>query len=236
MPQEFEGVPVGSSKDNLPQLPPNWKRLWDAKAKRYYYYNTLDHDMQYELEKVYERAALTGAQKPDEYIDDICPDGVLSFNKNTISPSPVTHRSNDRARKSSSTESPVKNGGFVDMTGDSSDDDSSDDVSDSNRVLLKTPPPRKKTPPPTKKAKRSPLGSPKKTANPWAPRMKAIKKERPSWVDDVDSILGNAEDYVREVHTEELPNTQDFGGASALVALQSEPTEFDQSSTSTGTN
>ena len=231
MTQEFEGVPVGSTRD---ELPPNWSRLWDNSNKRPYYYNSLDQDMQYEISKVYERAALTAKKQEEENSDEFtidgsfCPDGVLSSNKTTISPSPVTDRLYDRARKPSSTESPVKNGGFVDMTGDSSDDDSRDDRMSSSG--LKSPPVLKTPSPSRKRAKRSPLGSPK-TANPWATRIiQKIKQEKPSWVDDVDRILGSVEDYEREVHTGELPNTQDFGGASALVALQSEPKDFQKGS------
>ena len=46
--------------------------------------------------------------------------------------------------------------------------------------------------------------------------------------------LGSTEDYVREVHTKDLPSTQDFGGVKALVALKSETKEFyDSSATDT---
>ena len=114
------------------------------------------------------------------------------------------------------------------MTGDSSDDDSSDDGSFAG--IQKTNPPSR----PHKKKKSIPSRSPK-TDKHWVRRVQAIKLEKPSWVDDAEDVLGSAEDYVREVHTEELPNTQDFGGAKALVALQSEPQEFeDGSSTDEG--
>jgi hypothetical protein len=63
-------------------------------------------------------------------------------------------------------------------------------------------------------------------ANPWVTRVQSINQERLSWVNNVDCILGSATDYVQEVHTEALPSTLDFGGAKALVALQSEPKDF----------
>ena len=90
MTQEFGGATDDAKKE---ELPPDWMRTWDNAGKRVYYFNRVDHDMQTDIEKVHERAALTvleGKNKPDEYVDLICPDGVLSGDKNTISPSPVT--------------------------------------------------------------------------------------------------------------------------------------------------
>jgi hypothetical protein len=75
-----------------------------------------------------------------------------------------------------------------------------------------------------------------KTANPLATQVQAIKLERPAWADEVDDILGPAEDYERKVHTKDLPNTQDFGGAQALVDLQSEIQEYDENSSESTKN
>jgi hypothetical protein len=242
MTQEFEAAvrPKDVQKDRELPLPPNWTKCWDNAAAPPcpYWFNIKENDIAYEVEDVFKMEAWRVRELPefteDDYNDTVpyplpdypLPDGVLSSNKNTISPSPV----NDRARK------PVQNGGFVDMTGDSSDDDYDDSppIGMATRASLKTPPPSLKTPSP-KKQKRMPFGSPK-TANPWATRVRQIKKERPSWLDDVDAILGSAEDYVREVHTEDLPSTQDFGGAKALVALQSDPKDFAESSDSDSEN
>jgi hypothetical protein len=153
--------------------------------------------MQTSIAMVYERAALTargGQAIPEEFIDEICLDGVLSSMKNTISPLPVndcsTKRYSDCARKTPSPGSPVANGGFVGMTGDSSDNDLDAD-NGMSPSKLKTPPSKSAR----KRQKRQPFGSPK-TTNPWATRVLAIKKEKPSWVDDVDKILGSTKDYV----------------------------------------
>ena len=117
----------------------------------------------------------------------------------------------------------VTNGGFVDMTGSSSEEDS---ISNSSTPPVAETSPR--TPRRAKQQKTSPASS--KTANPWATRVMAFKKERPAWVDDIDAILGDAEDYEHEVHTAELPYTQDFGGAQALIDLQSEHQDIDDNS------
>jgi hypothetical protein len=45
---------------------------------------------------------------------------------------------------------------------------------------------------------------------------------------DIDEILGCAKDYEQEVRTQDLPTTQDFGGAQALVDLQSEQPKDDK--------
>jgi hypothetical protein len=56
------------------------------------------------------------------------------------------------------------------------------------------------------------------------------KTGRLAWEDKVDEILGCTEDYEREVCTQDLLTTQDFGGAQALIDLQSKQPEDDKNS------
>jgi hypothetical protein len=227
MTQEFK--PASEERENIP-LPPNWQRMWDGPGKKEYFFNLLDYDMQTDIEKVYERALMTQQDTMendrDEFIDTVFPDGVGSNQNNTISPSPVTDRSTSRyydKKRAPVPQKPQSNGGFVDMTEEST----SGSETDYGESFLPAP----KTPPPVARRKKQKMtkASPK-TANPWATRGPKVLTGRAlrSAYSSVDEILGSAEDYEREVRTQDLPSTQDFGTARALVDLQSEPPIADE--------
>jgi hypothetical protein len=100
MSQEFDSITDEAKNDDLL---PGWRYQWDNSCKRGYYFNTLDYDIQTDIAKVHGRAALTALKKkenkPEEYVDLVCPDGVLSNKNNTISPSPVTDKNMKRYYK-----------------------------------------------------------------------------------------------------------------------------------------
>jgi hypothetical protein len=120
MTQEFNSIADQAETD---ALPPGWRQQWDSNGNRPYYLNTIDYDIQLDVSKVHERAALSAfvekENKPEQYANLVCPNGVLSGKNNTISPSPVTNRNTKRyfeCKQAPSVMTPTTNGGLVDMT------------------------------------------------------------------------------------------------------------------------
>jgi hypothetical protein len=70
--------------------------MWDNPGWRHYYFNTLDHDIQYDMVRVLEKGTLAAAAKTEESClnnELILPDGVVSSYNNTISPPLSSKRS-----------------------------------------------------------------------------------------------------------------------------------------------
>jgi hypothetical protein len=105
-------------------LPQGWIRMWDNPGKKHYYFNTIDHDIQYDRVKVLEIVALASQDTSSPGQDTtVRPDGVVS-SYNTITPSPNLDRKLP----------PLSYGGFVEIAS-----------SDDNEVVV-TPKKRKKSP------------------------------------------------------------------------------------------
>jgi hypothetical protein len=90
MMQEFDAI-AGVDKGTLP---PGWIKMWDNPGGRHYYFNTLDHDIQYDMVRVLEKGALAAAAAKTEELslndELVLPDGGVSSSNNTISPSPLS--------------------------------------------------------------------------------------------------------------------------------------------------
>jgi hypothetical protein len=176
-------------------LPEGWIRMWDNPGKRHYYFNTVDHAIQYDRVKVLEIVALAGTLEGEE--TSIRPDGVVSSNNNTITPSPIHRRKSPS--DSSDAASLTTFGGFVEI-----------DDSDDNEFVA-TP------------AKKSPRMMAERPRIQFAT---VPKKNKAEWCEDSDEDSYSGY-YNNEVSTQDLPGTQDFGygkdfdGASALALLRS---------------
>ena len=127
MMQQFCAV-LAMEEDNLP--PQGWMRMWDNPVGWHYYFNTIDHDIQYDRVKVFEIAALEAGAKALESLfrdESMWPDGVVSSSNNTITISPfLARRSGGRYDKEmpAKTTKPLSFGGFFTIDNiDTEDDD-----------------------------------------------------------------------------------------------------------------
>ena len=238
MTQEFEAVADRSA--NVEPLPPGWIRIWDNPGGRYYFFNTADHDIQHDLTRVHAKVALNALndanearatenqdqenEDPENAEDDV-PDPVGSASR-IIRPSPV--KSEYALKNKRKTPPQTSYGGIVDMSLSSSDeeirqkkerqflrellesDDSSTDCEDNRK-----PAPVYKGA--FKKVKKRRLN--KKKVSPVAKLPRVQSK--------CNLSDGSTDESVDSVGTQELPNTQDFVGAEALVNLQTEPIYFE---------
>ena len=55
-----------------------WIRIWDNRGGRHYYFNTVDHDIQYDRVNVLEIAAMEAATESSLKDESVQPDGVVS--------------------------------------------------------------------------------------------------------------------------------------------------------------
>jgi hypothetical protein len=233
MTQEFDAV--ADRSENLEPLPPGWIRIWDNPGGRYYFFNTVDHDIQHNLTRVHAKVALnalnvTRAEVEEDLqeIDDDVPDPVGSASRNVIiSPSPVKSSvKSEFVDKKRKTAPKTTYGGTVDMSlfyssdeevcvlekeneEEKSSSDSSTDCGDSRKPAASAPVYR---------------GAYKKVKK----NVKKRKVERKLKVPPRPYSDGSSDidESIDSIDTQELINTQDFGGAEALVNLQTEPTNF----------
>jgi hypothetical protein len=63
MTQEFEAI---ADQSLLKPLPPDWIRVWDNPGGRHYFYNTADHDIQWDLVYFQAKTALKTAKLNEE--------------------------------------------------------------------------------------------------------------------------------------------------------------------------
>jgi hypothetical protein len=130
MTQEFEAVADGAAK--LEALPQGWIQIWDNPGGRYYFFNTVDHDIQHDLSLVHAKVALNAlnaaraaTEEQDQESEDDVPDAVVSASRNVIiSPSPVKSEFTKKKRKTPPT---ITCGGTVDMSILSSSDEEEDE-------------------------------------------------------------------------------------------------------------
>jgi hypothetical protein len=76
--QEFDVV---AGKDEG-ILPPGWIQRWDNPGGRCYFFNTLDHDTQYDMVVVLEKGALPAEVKTEE----LSPSSLMVLFQATITP------------------------------------------------------------------------------------------------------------------------------------------------------
>jgi hypothetical protein len=226
MTQEFEAVADRAA--TVEPLPPGWIRIWDNPGGRHYFFNTVDHDIQKDLIHVHAKVALNAVRLTEEgkkESDNDVPDAVGSASRNAIiSPSPVL----SRKRKSAPRDAPTTYGGTVDMSFTSSDDDeeSGDDADSESETDFES---RKKggttlTRLYKKHQKVSAKKVPSNETVETIPRVLSQMYDE----DETSDVSQSSENVAaeNEIDTQDLPNTQDFVGAEALVNLQTEPTTF----------
>jgi hypothetical protein len=124
-------------------LPPGWIQLPDNSLEggRPYFFNTLDHDIQVDIAKVYERVAMTAAANAAAANENLCtrthkfayPDGVVSSSNNTISPSPPGGRHSGRKKLPPGYVAPSTFGGWVEIP--TSEDDSATELTSTGTQL-----------------------------------------------------------------------------------------------------
>jgi hypothetical protein len=234
MTQEFDSVADGAAK--LEALPKGWIRIWDNPGGRYYFFNTVDHDIQHDLSLVHAKVALnalnaaraeTEEQDQDSEVD--VPDAVVSASRNVIiSPSPVKSEFTGKKRKSPPV---ISYGGTVDMSILSSSDEEEDEETKWLRELQES----SDSSTDCNSRKPAPVYRNKKGIKQLKVRKKKKIKVTPvaslprvqyEASDDESNESDKSENLCDSVNTQDLPNTEDFGGANALVTLQTEPVYF----------
>ena len=245
MTQEFDAV--ADRTENLEKLPAGWIRIWDNPGGKYYFFNTVDHDIQHNLSRVHAKVAFNVLNATEEEVDresdDDVPDPVGSASRNVIiSPSPIKSSvKSEFAQKKRKTPPKTSYGGTVDMTCflSSSDEEneekenaeekfvreiqesSSDSSTDCDDCRKPAPAPVYKGA--YKKVKRRTVERKKRKPLKVSP-VASLPRMHSDGSDDID-------ESVDSIGTQELPNTQDFVGAEALVNLQTEPTNFGEEET-----
>ena len=246
MTQEFDRVADGAA--SIEPLPKGWMRIWDNPGGRYYFYNTLDKDIHVDEASMHAKIALTAWKEStlpneNEETDDDVPDAVGSASRNVIiSPSP-TIKSEFAKSNRSKTHMPTTYGGTVCLLSSEEEENKradnekkikSDLLDTSSSLGSSTDLGRDQKPAPVYKKlvmrKRKKAGKRTKLRN--------YKKQKMSPVasmprEQSDSSVGGSQSdesvsLVGSVLTQDLPNTEDFGGAEALVTLQTEPAYFEE--------
>jgi hypothetical protein len=215
-------------------LPPGWIKLPDNSpgGGRPYYFNTVDHDIQVDIAKVYERVAMSAAANAAAADENSCtrandfavPDGVVSSSHNTISPSPAG-RNSGRKKSPPGFIPPASFGGWVDIAS-SSGDDSATEVASTGTQLRESPRKKARTlPPAAVTADNQPTAAPPPaTIYASRPGTRGVLRPDDFSEDEMDDEFGSSDVFRPqrpEVRTQDLPNTQDFGGAQALYDLHS---------------
>jgi hypothetical protein len=185
-----------------------------------------------DIAKVYERVAMTAATNAAAADENVCtrtrefaiPDGVVFSSHNTISPSPGG-RNSGRKKSPPGYIAPATFGGWVEIA--LSKDDSATEVVSTGTQLRELP---------RKKARASPPTATTADNQQAAALPVAIYASRPGTrgvlrPDDFseDNEFGSSDVFCPqrlEVRTQDLPNTQYFGGAQALYDLHLGQPEF----------
>jgi hypothetical protein len=156
---------------------------------------------------------------------------LLSDKNNTISPFPVTDKNMktyfEQKKAHSAPETPVNNGGFVDMNDSTLDNETHLGWIDSACFQEES---TTSTPKETEEDSRLPQDC--QSLGNTCPQgdNSTGKAGKSAWEGDIDEILGCAKDYRWEVGTQDLPTTHDFVGTQALVDLQSKQPKEDGNS------
>ena len=243
MTQEFDRVADGAA--SVKPLPKGWMRIWDNPGGRYYFYNTLDKDIHVDEASMHAKIALTAWKETlpneNEETDDDVPDAVGSASRNVIiSPSPKIKSEFAKSNRSK-THMATTYGGTVCLL--SSDEEENKKRADDEKKfisdLLDTS---------SSSGSSTDLGRDRKPAPVYkklvmrkrkkAGKRKNYKKQKMSPVASMPcqqsySSVGRSQSdesvsLVDSVLTQDLPNTEDFGGAEALVTLQTEPAYFEE--------
>ena len=226
MTQQFRAKP----NEEQEQLPKGWQKMWDRPGGTHYYFNTLDHDIQYDIFAVHQIAAKAAAEEQMESPlrdSSAHPDGVVSSLNNTITPSPVLSRnsgSRGDQKMPAKSNKPTTFGGFYTI-----DDDTTSD--DDDEVTVIPPPPKKRR----VKAKKSP---PMRANHRSQSIPQVIFGSIPSSYaslnsdddekldDDSKDELTEVADY--EVESEDLPKTEEFQGEKTLADLGLDDSDDDE--------
>jgi hypothetical protein len=214
MTQQFRA----NDEEEEEQLPKDWQKMRDRPGGSFYYFNTRDHDIQYDPFVVHQLAAKAAAaeQELESPLRDstVRPDGVVSSSNNNITPSPVLSRnsgSRGDQKMPAKSKQPTTFGGFFTI-----DDDTTSDDDDEVTVV---PPPQKK------RRKTSPMRAnhrsqsiPQVVFGSIPPAFASMNSD-----DDQESDENSNDDGTEvaeyQVATQDLPNSDDFGAAKTLADL-----------------
>jgi hypothetical protein len=218
MTQQYPPVSEASVGD----IPPGWQRMWDRPGGKEYFFNTATLEMTFDRARMFALSQEESIEESVQNFDEAdgqafaaYPDGVVSsHNTTTITPSPLANKRGGRNGSNHRLQTPTKPssfGGFVEIQ-------DSDDADDGGTVDYG----------PVKGRKKPRLAN--RPLNVLPQTMFASVPKKTAWggdEGDSDSSV-SASDFYSAVRTQDLPNTQDFGGAMALVDLQAEEGAYDE--------
>ena len=249
MTHEFDAVADHSA--TIEPLPPGYIQIWDNPGGKYYYYNKDNKDIHLDLAHVHAKVALDAlnasnaerSEKEDQENENV-PDAVASA---SVTPSPVK---SEFISSKYNTPPHTSYGGTVSLL--SSDDEDEDDIKESDEDLEKIRQELEDTSSSSGSStdldrKPAPVYKPavvykrlykrrKKGQNAMKPKkikMSPVASMPPSHSQNVVDQADNdgSDESNRDlgsVQTQDLPNTEDFGGAEALVTLQTEPACYEE--------